>query len=125
AMEVAFVALTALSVIPIPQFRSFLHSIQRKLAGVVGDSYVFLSDPVQRQAILTRVQRDQSWLETRCRATVVVAHSQGAAISKAVLHGQNQTGQTKLHSLITLGAGIQTLDAIEKMAADQRVQISG
>ena len=57
--------------------RAYVLKVQLKLAGVVGDSYVLLEDPVQRRAILDRVRRDLKWLIQRCRSVVLIAHSPG------------------------------------------------
>ena len=105
--------------------RAYVLKVQLKLAGVVGDSYVLLEDPVQRRAILDRVRRDLKWLIQRCRSVVLIAHSQGAAVAELVLSNLERSGTDKINSFVTLGAGIQTLKAIEKLSKIRAEAIAG
>jgi ABC-type multidrug transport system fused ATPase/permease subunit len=123
--QVAFVALMVLWIVPWERLRSSVLRIQMAISGIVGDSYILLEDPVQRRAIIDRVQRDLNWLTHRCRNVVVVAHSQGAAVAELVLSGQEEEGKGKIESFITLGAGVQTLNAILKYARNRAVNLAG
>ena len=117
--QLAFIALMVLWLVPWDRLRSAVLRLQASLAGIVGDSYMLLEDPVQRRAIIDRVQRDLNWLLQRCRNVVVVAHSQGAAVAEMVLVEPRRSGPVKIKSFITLGAGIQTLSAIENIFAQR------
>ena len=123
--ELAFVLLMILWLVPWERLRAAVLRLQLKLAGVVGDSYVLLEDPVQRRAILDRVQRDLDWLVQRCRGVVVIAHSQGAAVAELVLSNLARSDTDKVHSFATLGAGVQTLGAIEKLSKSRMVVAVG
>ena len=125
AMVVAFVLLIALGLIPWPRLRAVVLSVQRSLAGVVGDSYIFLKDVVQRRAIVDRVRRDVEWLSHRCRAVVVIAHSQGAAAADAALNNTREYDATGLDTLVTLGAGVQTLTRLGKLIDSKPVLAVG
>jgi hypothetical protein len=123
--QLAFVLLMVLWLIPWERLRSYVLQVQLALAGVVGDSYILLEDPVQRRAIIDRVQRDLNWLTLRCEQVVVIAHSQGAAVAALVLSTQEQVGSGNIHSFVTLGAGVQTLTAIPKESHKRAVRLAG
>ncbi len=123
--QLAFIALMVLWLVPWDRLRSAVLRLQASLAGIVGDSYILLEDPVQRRAIIDRVQRDLNWLLQRCRNVVVVAHSQGAAVAEMVLSGRDDPAPVRIKSFITLGAGIQTLSAIEKYSRSAAVTKAG
>ena len=123
--ELAFVLLMVLWLIPWERLRSYVLRVQFGLAGVVGDSYILLEDPVQRRAIIDRVQRDLNWLALRCEQVVVIAHSQGAAVAALVLSNREQAGVANIHSFVTLGAGVQTLTAIPKESHKRAVRLAG
>jgi hypothetical protein len=124
--QLAFLFLMVLWLVPWERVRRAVLKVQLALAGIVGDAYVLLQDPVQRRAILDRVQRDLNWLLQRCRSVVVVAHSQGAAVAEIVLaNRENEVGAGKIHSFVTLGSGVQTLTAIESLSREQSVNMAG
>jgi hypothetical protein len=115
----------ALWAVPWNRLRSAVLRVQMGLAGIVGDSYVLLADPVQRRAILDRVHRDLEWLAQRCRRVVVIAHSQGAAVAELVLSNRDDVGAGNIHAFATLGAGVQTLTAIQNLARSREVNVAG
>lgn len=123
--QLAFLLLMVLWLVPWERVRRAVLRVQLGLAGVVGDSYVLLQDPVQRRAILDRVQRDLNWLLQRCRSVVVVAHSQGAAVAELVLSSRDDVGAGKIHSFVTLGSGVQTLSAIDETSRKRDVNVAG
>lgn len=104
-----------LAIVPVDRLRKTLLKLQWLLAGVVGDSYVFLQDAVQRRAIIDRVRRDVEWLSQRCRKVVVVAHSQGAAVADQAVNNVREYRPEALRALITLGAGVQTLERLRRL----------
>jgi len=85
--------------------------IQRVLSSVVGDSFVLLSSPMRRAAILTKVREAIEATAKRCDNIVVIAHSQGAAIAHTVL---NKWAPGNLDTLITYGSGLDKLTRIER-----------
>ena len=123
--QLGFALLMILWLVPWERLRKFVLQIQLGLAGIVGDSYVLLQDPVQRRAIIDRVQRDLDWLVQRCRSVVVIAHSQGAWVAEQVLSNHGDTGAGKIHSFATLGSGVQTLSAIDEIARNKAVNVAG
>ncbi len=94
-----------LALVPWAPVRAAAAAIQRALANTIGDSFVLLHNDIQRAAILARVRRDLRWLASRCHQTVIVAHSQGAAIAYLVLTDTRVENVT----LVTFGPGIAKL----------------
>ena len=75
------VALFLLSLIPIPVLQGMIRSAQRNLSGSFGDLSILVNSPVRFAAMWSRVQDDIVSLGTSCKTVVVVAHSQGSAVS--------------------------------------------
>jgi len=111
--------------IPIPQFRTLALAVQSKLTATVGDSFAFVESPIRaaliRECILDGLKR----LKPRCVHTVVVAHSQGAAVvleALGALEPSNEKREAAAVSvpdaLITFGAGTNQL-ASQKVLTDR------
>jgi hypothetical protein len=123
--QLVFVLLMVLWLVPWDRMRRYVLQVQMKLAGVVGDSYILLKDPVQCRAILDRVQRDLQWLLKRCRSVVVIAHSQGAAVAESVLSMLEQSITDTVSSFVTLGSGVPTLTAIKRLSKSPVIAFHG
>ena len=116
-----------LGLAPIPQIRNLVLSIQSKLTATVGDSFAFVESPIRaaliRECILDGLKR----LKPLCEHTVVVAHSQGAAVVLDAL-GALEPSDEEIEkeavrhlvpdTLITFGAGTNQL-ASQKVLADR------
>jgi hypothetical protein len=81
AVQCLLVVLLVLAAFPVKSLRALVGRAQRVLAGVVGDSFIFVTSPVQEAAVVSKFQRDLAWLSERCEKVVVIAHSQGAAVA--------------------------------------------
>ncbi len=91
-----------------------LVGLGRFLTAYIGDSYAYLTDA---DAMIERVRHDLDWLEWHANAPlVIVAHSQGAEIVRRVLIGRS----SPIASLVTLGSGIEKLDAVRRLRDDPR-----
>lgn len=109
--EVLAVALLVLAFLPIPWLRDPILSLQRGLANGLGDSYVLVQSPFQYTAMVGRVQRDAKWLADQCDHVVVIAHSQGAAVTyDAMRSPPDRPEQVSL--LITFGQGLRKLRSL-------------
>ncbi len=122
---IALLAMFPAVLIPWERLRATLLSVQRSLAGVVGDSYVFLEDFVQRRAIVDRVRRDVEWMSQRCRGVVVVAHSQGAAVANLAINRPSEYLADDVQAFVTLGAGVRVLERLERSFEDSAVIAAG
>jgi hypothetical protein len=98
--------LVVLGLLPIPWLHDFVVKQQRRLAATVGDSAVLLRSPTQEAAIVGKVRHDLEWLETKCGRVLVVAHSQGAAVSHEALR---RLRSRKVHGFLTFGSGLSIL----------------
>jgi pimeloyl-ACP methyl ester carboxylesterase len=116
--QTALVAATALPAIVLLSLSDRLRSI---VVGFIGDSYALLHADGSHNAIVHRVAADLSWLETAAGAApvVVVAHSQGAEVARRALAGR-AAGTAPLAGLVTFGAGIAKLDAVDKLRGQRR-----
>ncbi len=85
------------------------------LIGSIGDSYALLRDKKAGDLMVDQVQRDLAWLEERDTGArvVIIAHSQGAELARRVL--KRRTTGRPVDSLITFGAGIEKLDAVDRL----------
>jgi hypothetical protein len=109
----ALLLVAALRLVPIPGVAAALRKVQAALAAVIGDSTVFASSPARLAAIVTEVRASMAWLEPRCEAMIVVAHSQGAAVLRQALDGDAALPPpAKLAGVVTLGAGLRKLDVL-------------
>ncbi|HYV07493.1 MAG TPA: hypothetical protein VFB82_23060 [Blastocatellia bacterium] len=111
--------------IPIPNVRSFVGAVQRKLTGTAGDSLILLESPIQAAAIRSIVRDAVQWLDDSCDQVAVVAHSQGAAVSMEALggfasaeplHSSDYQPPDGLHTLVTFGSGVNKLAALKLLA---------
>jgi hypothetical protein len=130
AALVVLFAFYPLALLPIASLRTFASAVQRLLTATLGDSYVLVTSPVRRAAILSRIRRDLEWLAPQCDKIVIVAHSQGAALTYLLLqqatsaiklgerdeNAQAPEWLNKLELLFTFGSGLR------KLAEMQRIQ---
>jgi len=94
--------------------RETARGIINLLASSIGDSLVLTTSHVQRAAIVDVVARTLENQLQRCAQVVVLAHSQGAAVSHAALRAcalgrsQRNIDLARVH-LVTVGSGLQKL----------------
>jgi hypothetical protein len=97
---------------PVPGLRSWSERFQRKLAAVLGDVYAFAASPLREAAIVDQVLRDVRWLEQRCEKLVIIAHSQGAAVTYLCLR---RSIPASLRLVVTFGSGLRKLDEFYRL----------
>lgn len=113
-----------LGLIPIPRLRAAILDAQRTLTATVGDSLAFVESPVRAALIRTRINDQLRRLKQQCDHTVVVAHSQGAAVVLDALGGiPDRPGQPELpavpavpEALVTFGAGTNQLANLKALS---------
>lgn len=107
------------AILPIPRVRSAVVGIQRALTGSLGDSFILLNSPLQAASIRSQLRRDIEWMaDQKCEKIVVVAHSQGAAVSFDVL----RDGDVEIDLLVTLGSGLQKLAGLREVQRHGRME---
>jgi hypothetical protein len=91
------------------------------LVRYIGDSYALLRDTEAGNAMVDRVECDLHWLEARMPSApvVIIAHSQGAELARRVL-SRRDPGKP-VASLITFGAGIEKLAAVDLLRKNLRL----
>ena len=108
--------------LPSLSIRESLLALQRQLMQTLGDCQRLLDSPIQAGAIRGRLCDTLAWLH-RCgpSATVVLAHSQGAAIAVDCLIGAKDDpreircpGEGEVGALITFGAATNKLRALRE-----------
>lgn len=107
-IDTLLVVASTVALVPLGRVRRTVFALLRSLAGVVGDAYVLLRNPVQRAAFEKATLQALEWLRPRCRKIAVVAHSQGAAVA----HGTLRQARPSADLLITVGSGIAKLEAL-------------
>jgi hypothetical protein len=105
------VLLSPLAMLPFKPVQGVLKALQRVLAATLGDSYVLCASPMQAAAIVGQVRRDLEWLGERCRAVVLVGHSQGAAVAfEAIRRGAPRS----LRRFLSFGSGLRKLQELRQ-----------
>jgi len=105
-----------IGMLPLPKVREFVGAVQRGIASVLGDSFIFVGKPIARAAILSRVRADLQWITARSDRVAIVAHSQGAAIVHELLRS---TALARCDYLFTFGSGLRKLTDV-RQAADSK-----
>jgi hypothetical protein len=93
--------------IPLPAIQTRAKKLALLLSNTLGDSYVLTSSAVQFDAMVTRVASDLEWVSTRARNVVVLAHSQGTAVSYAAITASGTPAN--LRGFVTVGEAIKKL----------------
>ncbi|NND02626.1 MAG: hypothetical protein HKN91_07550 [Acidimicrobiia bacterium] len=107
------------AILPIPRVRSAVVGMQRALTGSLGDSFILLNSPLQAASIRSQLRSDIKWLTDQdCKKVVVVAHSQGAAVSYDVL----RKADIEIDLLVTFGSGLQKLAGLRNVQRHGRME---
>ena len=108
-VPVALIATLFIGLLPVPVIRNAMQALQRMLTGSVGDSFLMAASPVSRATMVGQFKRDLAWLSARCQRVIVVAHSQGCAVS---FLGLCEVTPAKLQSVTWLGSGMRKLEIL-------------
>ncbi len=96
------------SAVPVPAVKRFVGRSLGWLTATIGDSYLFVADPVSRAAMVTRLAEClTATVHPHPDATVVLAHSQGAAVAYRALSQLEESQRPA--ALITVGSGLGRL----------------
>ncbi|MFK8182922.1 MAG: hypothetical protein AB8B99_06065 [Phormidesmis sp.] len=99
----------------VPGLGKSILAVQNLLASFIGDSFIFVSDPIQRSSIITRVAESLDWMAPKCDRIIVLAHSQGAAIAHQLLISPiANKHKNKISLLLTFGSGLGKLYDLKK-----------
>jgi hypothetical protein len=76
-----FLALLIISIVPIPGLTDLTRGLVRNLTGSFGDLLILVRSPVRFAAMAEQVRTDIAWVARDCDRVMVLAHSQGSAVS--------------------------------------------
>jgi hypothetical protein len=120
-MQALLFAVMIIEILPVGFLRSLASRVQKMMAAVLGDSYLFVASPISASAAATQVKKDVQWLAARCDQVVIVAHSQGAAVAYRALQEWTWEGRApqNLKHLITYGSGLQKLFDLQQLSQER------
>ena len=104
--------------LPISWLRALVLAFQSRLTATIGDSVAFVESPMRAALVRTCIRDGLARLKLVCRHTVIVAHSQGAAVVLDALGGLIEPGKERVaepvpelvpDALVTFGAGTNQL----------------
>lgn len=81
AITPVFLALLVFSLIPIPGLQDLVKGLANNLSGSFGDLMILVRSPVRFAAMAEQVRSDIDDMYIRCDQVIVLAHSQGSAVS--------------------------------------------
>jgi hypothetical protein len=104
--------------IPVKSLRDPAKKAALKLAYTLGDAFILTSSTVQFDAMVQRVVANLDWLAPQVRTVVVVAHSQGAAVSYEAI--RRHARPPNLGAFVTLGQGLGKLHRVRELRVHHR-----
>ncbi|MBN4047635.1 hypothetical protein JYT71_01355, partial [Acidimicrobiaceae bacterium AH-315-P05] len=128
---VVLAILTALLIIggiaqalPFPALRSVVKKAQLIAVGTIGDSQRLIESPTQAGAIKSPVVEGLRWLRSQgCQRVVILAHSQGAAVTYKALvdlsDGLHEDDFEPIDSFISIGSGLPLVHALEHLTSGE------
>lgn len=110
-LQFLFTVLMVPMLLPIGQVRKIVGWVFQVLMWTIGQSWALKNSAIRRSAIVRQVSRNLEWLCERCEKVIVMAHSQGAEVSRIIL-GSRRWNQVE--EWITFGSGIKILATLER-----------
>lgn len=121
ALQIPLTIAYLVTLLPIPGISKWVTTAVRKLASVLGDSFVLVKLESQRAAILTHFEQSLRYLDLECEYVAVLAHSQGTAVVCDVL--RTKPG-LRPDLLVTFGSGVAKLDQLYLAEAGRRLSLT-
>ncbi|MEO7954792.1 MAG: hypothetical protein ABIR35_11990 [Polaromonas sp.] len=119
-IQALLTATLVVGLIPVRPLQAAMRAIRGVLAGTLGDSFLLTASPTSRATMVGQFKRDLAWLGGRCDDVIVVAHSQGCAVSYL---GLCERLPGELHSVVWLGSGLRKLEVLR--GAERRLAMVG
>ncbi|WP_353813521.1 hypothetical protein [Agromyces sp. SYSU T00266] len=107
------------ALIPFAWLQTLLGKIEVLLSTFIGDSLLFSESAINSAAMSSVVAHDVNWLGARCRTVILVAHSQGAAVTAQALEHT-----PPVRTLVTYGAGISQLQWLRSVSRWENVVLA-
>ena len=102
----------------VPQLRSRVAGLQLRITGSIGDVMVMVANPLQLNAMTTRLVDQLRWLHEQVPngRIAVIAHSQGTGLAHAAL----QVSHVPVDLLVTFGTALEKLHIARQMQENPR-----
>jgi len=113
SFQIVIIALSLAAAVPIAPWRSFVSRLLLTLSATLGDSYVLLHSQTQFRLAVESVTTDIETMVRACEKTMVVAHSQGAAIAHEAIRRASIEPSKVL--FVTVGSGVQKLRELKAL----------
>jgi hypothetical protein len=107
--------LLLLSLIPIPVLSDLTRGIVKNLSGSFGDLLILVRSPVRFAAMAEQVRSDIAHVSAQCDALMVVAHSQGSAVSWHAIRRiseQDEKCRAEVALFLSFGQALRKLKAL-------------
>lgn len=113
--------------LPIDALRNLVAKAQLISVGTIGDTKRLIDSPTQAGAIKSPVADGIAWLRERgCEKIVVLAHSQGAAVTYKTLVDMSEGLHGKVEPIdafISVGSGIPKVHALEYLSSPEGARL--
>lgn len=113
--QIALAAVGLVGLLPITWLRVATRAAINALLGTLGQSFALQTSTIRRAAIVASVTQSLDWLSDKCHRVVVIAHSQGAEISRLVFLDRRRPDVVRWY---TAGSGIAPLSMLHPKSID-------
>ena len=117
ALQAVIVVSIVLWAIPFGPWRQALLSTVRKLAAVLGDSFVLLEQDIQRATLIQRVRSGLEWLQARTEQTC--GHCSLPRSGDRSFCYSGQPVFPKIRGYISVGSGLEKLELLRLVRKDR------
>ncbi len=109
-VQLALLALALVATIPVSPIRRGAVRLTTLMSTSIGDSFAFVDASDAHERIVARVRDAVGHASATCRSLVVVAHSQGCAVTERALRFG---APPNLAAFVTLGSGLSKLSQLQ------------
>lgn len=121
-LQVVLAASVVLAMLPIRLVQAAMSALQSVLTRVLGDSQSLVASPTARAMIVAQCRRDLEWLAARCDEVMVVAHSQGCAVSYLAMC---ESLPPQVREVTWIGSGLRKLEVLRMAERDGGLVLNG
>ncbi len=110
------------SALPFDALTNLVKKAQLIAIGTIGDTKRLVESPTQGAAIKTPVIQGIEWLRANdCQRIVIIAHSQGAAVTYKALEDLSEGTDDfeRIDSFVSVGSGLPKVHALEYVSSDR------
>jgi len=115
AVTPVFLALLVFSLIPIPALTGLVQAIAKNLTGSFGDLLILVRSPVRFAAMAEQVRTDIVEMDRLCDRVIVLAHSQGSAVSWHAIRRtaeRDPEGRARIDLFLSFGQAFRKLKSL-------------